>query len=162
TSSTWPPTPSAPTTGASSARSSARGPRCRRCPCDCAPGASMATPSTTPGPSRRTTSWAPCGGTTCGSSSRRARRRNGPLAGAGAAATKDDKVAPHLEEVDLGERLLGDNVLHAAVVNPGPAASFSLRWEFTSPSGKASRYQTPALMIPAGGRVPVALPYTLT
>jgi hypothetical protein len=78
------------------------------------------------------------------------------------AAPKDDKAAPHLEELDLGERLLGDNVLRAVLVNPGAAGSFSLRWDLTSPSGKTTRTDTPARAVPAAGRVPIDLPYTLT
>jgi hypothetical protein len=82
--------------------------------------------------------------------------------GVKAVAARTDNATPHLEELDLGERLLGDNVLRAAVVNPGAAGGFALRLEFTSPSGQTSRFQSPARAVPAGGRVSVELPYTLT
>jgi hypothetical protein len=69
---------------------------------------------------------------------------------------------PGLDGLDLGERLLGANVLRARLVNPGGAAAYGLRWQFTSPSGKRSTFEAPARPVPAGGKVAVELPYKLT
>lgn len=77
-------------------------------------------------------------------------------------ATKPARQAVGLAELDLGERLLGDNVLSAAIANPGAAGTFTLQWEFTSPSGKRSSFRTAATAVAANARVPLKLPYSLT
>lgn len=68
----------------------------------------------------------------------------------------------HLEKLDLGERLLGENFLHAVVVSPNYSGPCTLTWEFTSPSGKTSQVRSEPLKLQAGGQVPVRLPYLLT
>ncbi|MCI0462034.1 MAG: hypothetical protein L0Z62_34210, partial [Gemmataceae bacterium] len=68
---------------------------------------------------------------------------------------------PHLSDLDLGERLFGANVLTARVVNPGPGATFALRWEFTAPSGNRSEFTSAPVHVPAGGEHEVRLAYTL-
>lgn len=70
-------------------------------------------------------------------------------------------LAPYVEDVDLGERLLGDNVLAARVVNPGRAATFALAWSFTSPTGKRSARRSAAVRVAAGGDSELRVPYTL-
>ena len=77
-------------------------------------------------------------------------------------ADRAPKAGPHLAELDLGERMLGENVLRGVVVSPGAAARVSLRWEFTSPSGKRSAFTGPAAPVPAGGRAAIDVPYVLT
>ncbi len=61
-----------------------------------------------------------------------------------------------------GERRIGDNVLTATVANPGPAGTFRLRWEFTSPTGKTSRFESAAVSVGKAGTAEVRVPYTLT
>jgi hypothetical protein len=68
----------------------------------------------------------------------------------------------HLADLDLGERLLGDNVLRATLVNAGPAAAYALRWEVTSPSGNRSVFTTETRPAAAGEHVGFQLPYQLT
>ena len=68
---------------------------------------------------------------------------------------------PHVSKLDLGERLLGKNVLEAELVNPGPAGTFGLRWEFTAPSGKKTTWDSPPRQVQAGGRAAIAIPYVL-
>jgi hypothetical protein len=82
--------------------------------------------------------------------------------GCKAVAEPSAPSAVHLTSLDPGERLLGDNVLSATIVNPGPAGTFRLRWEFTAPSGKASTFESPAQAVAANGQAPARLPYTLT
>lgn len=72
------------------------------------------------------------------------------------------RAEPLIENLDLGERLIGENVLRASLFNPGPPAAFALRWEFASPSGVKSSYTTPALRVETGGRTRFELPYYLT
>ena len=71
-------------------------------------------------------------------------------------------TSPYLASFDLGERMIGDNTLAATLVNPGAAGVFRLRWEFTSPSGKASRFESKPLTVPAGARASVSVSYALT
>src|SRR5207249_2646394 len=73
--------------------------------------------------------------------------------GAKAVAAESPAAGPHLERLDLGERMLGDNLLSATVVS-GPG--HTLRLELTSPAGRASRFEGKAA---ADGTLRV--PYTL-
>lgn len=66
----------------------------------------------------------------------------------------------HLADLDLGERLLGDNVLRATVVNPGPPRTVSLVWAFMSPSGHLSTIKRPYALQPTG-RTLIELPYRI-
>jgi hypothetical protein len=70
--------------------------------------------------------------------------------------------APRLDDLDLGERLLGDNVLSATLAAPAPGGTFVLQWEFASPSGKKSQFKSPPVAIPGGGRTAVRVPYVVT
>jgi hypothetical protein len=64
----------------------------------------------------------------------------------------------HLEDLDLGERRLGENVLTATLVNPGQAIKLRVFWRFGGdPLGSSS---TDLLDVPAGGRVPIRLTYS--
>ncbi len=67
--------------------------------------------------------------------------------------------APHLENLDLGERKLGENTLTATLVNPGPAGTFELQWGYTAPAGWGS---TGPLQLAAGERLDVSLRYQIT
>ncbi len=71
------------------------------------------------------------------------------------------RPAPHLEDLDLGERKLGDNLLTATLVNPGPAGSFAVRWEFTSPTGHGSAFNSKPQQLASGGHAAVSLPYRI-
>src|SRR5207253_1242901 len=71
-------------------------------------------------------------------------------------------VAPRLDNLDLGERLLGENVLSATIVNPGPPGMFRLRWEFTSPSGQKSSFESKPQPVDANGKAPAVVAYSLT
>lgn len=48
---------------------------------------------------------------------------------------------PHLTHLDLGERMLGGNVLRATMTNPGPPQKFTLFWEFTPPDDTLSQFR---------------------
>jgi hypothetical protein len=65
-------------------------------------------------------------------------------------------------ELDLGERLLGQNVLTATIDNPGAARRFALRWEYTPPNGKKSSFETKPQEVTAKGRTRFAVPYLLS
>jgi hypothetical protein len=69
--------------------------------------------------------------------------------------------AVRLASLDLGERLFGENVLRAAIANPGAARRLALRWQFTSPSGRVVKVDGAAVDVPARGEKPVELPYVL-
>ena len=81
--------------------------------------------------------------------------------GARAAPAERVTAGPHLTELDLGERLLGDNVLTARVVNPDPAAAFSLHWAFTSPTGQRAEFTSAPVPLRAGADAGLRLAYTL-
>jgi hypothetical protein len=85
------------------------------------------------------------------------------LTARGVSSIANEAVAPgpRLERLDLGERALGINTLSARIVNPGPAKSFVLEWQFTSPSGARSRFASSAVAVPEGGSAPVTLTYEL-
>jgi hypothetical protein len=68
----------------------------------------------------------------------------------------------HLEQLDLGERMLGENVLTAVIGSPPKAAKYILRWEFTSPAGKKAVHESTPVTVSAGSKVPVRIPYVLT
>jgi hypothetical protein len=68
-----------------------------------------------------------------------------------------------LAGLDLGERMIGDNALSATIVNKtGAAATYRLRWEFTSPTGKASKFESQPQKVEAGSSIEVSVRYTLT
>jgi hypothetical protein len=75
--------------------------------------------------------------------------------------------AARLIRLDMGERLLGENVL-TATLKGQQGATFRLLWEVTSPTGKAARFESKPLVIPIPQRkdesdeLVIALPYTLT
>jgi hypothetical protein len=73
-------------------------------------------------------------------------------------------IGDYLGELDLGERLLGDNVLAARIVNLGlsGANTFTLQWEFTAPSGTKSHFASQPQQVKGGESVAVRIPYTLT
>lgn len=68
---------------------------------------------------------------------------------------------PRLAELDLGERLLGENTLSATVTNPGPADAFALAFELRSPVGAVVRRRSAALRVPSGGTGRLDLTYPL-
>ncbi len=82
----------------------------------------------------------------------------GVVRGANAYAWPGIQIA----DFDLGERLIGANVIKATLLNPGPAQPFSLRWRFTSPGGRSWTFTSAPQAVPAGGRVPFQVPYELT
>lgn len=88
----------------------------------------------------------------------------GELAGRGVKPAPLDAVDAdlRLENVDLGERLLGRNTLTTTIANPGSAREVQLRWEFTSPRGTHATNQTQTLRLPKAGKTSVELPYELT
>jgi len=72
----------------------------------------------------------------------------------------ETKAGPRVDNLDLGERLLGENVLTATLVNPAAAPRLlGLRWDFTSPTGKKSSFAHPAVQVAGQRRVAVKLPY---
>lgn len=73
-------------------------------------------------------------------------------------AVKEDT---HLQDLDLGERLLGANVLRATVVNQGPPRSVVLEWKFASPSGKETTFRSKPQTIKTGTPTVVEVPYNL-
>lgn len=81
--------------------------------------------------------------------------------GVKAAAKQTPEPGLRLEGLSLGERMLGDNVLRATLVNPGRTVRAGLRWEFTSPSGRRSTFAWLVQRVPKSGRLDIALPYSL-
>jgi hypothetical protein len=77
------------------------------------------------------------------------------------APTDGPPSALHLAGLDLGERLLGENVLRATIANPGTARRLGLRWEFVSPRGRVTRIDGALVDVPAHGDKLVELPYLL-
>lgn len=68
-----------------------------------------------------------------------------------------------LDNLDLGERLLGENILRGAVQNSTSSPlAVSLQWQFTSPSGKASSYKSAPQKIAAGARGVFQIPYEVS
>ena len=66
-------------------------------------------------------------------------------------------AAPHLSRLDLGERLLGGNVLTAEIVNPGRDGRYRLEWQYNSPGGKPIVVRSDPVKVPAI----VQLPYMI-
>ena len=87
----------------------------------------------------------------------RGARRTGPAAG----ACGRTAFEVHLAGLDLGERLLGENVLRATIANPGSACRLGLRWEFISPAGRVTKIDGALVDVPAHGDKLVELPYVL-
>ncbi len=80
--------------------------------------------------------------------------------GVKAAKNKEAAREIHLEDVRLGEGLLGPNVLEATLVNPNNAeATFSLEWSFALADGKSRKFTGKAVKVPAGSRQHVELEY---
>lgn len=70
---------------------------------------------------------------------------------------------PRIDHLDLGERMLGENILTGTLVNPDQKPrKLRLTWQFKSPSGKASSFDLPPVVVPARGKLPFKLPYTVT
>ncbi|MHB9109671.1 MAG: ExbD/TolR family protein [Armatimonadota bacterium] len=69
-------------------------------------------------------------------------------------------IATNLTALDLGEQKLGDNLL-TATVRPQLFSKALLRLELTSPSGKKSVFNTPAMKAGGDGLIHFALPYRL-
>ena len=67
-----------------------------------------------------------------------------------------------LADINLGDPLLGENLLQATPVNPGPAGTFRLRWDITSPSGKKAHFMSAPQQVPMKGRAVLGVPYALT
>jgi len=67
-----------------------------------------------------------------------------------------------LSGLDLGERLLGPNLLKATLYNPGAEQPFKLRWRYTSPAGNTRTCETLYQTIPTGSRVPFQVPYLIS
>lgn len=67
-----------------------------------------------------------------------------------------------LTGLDLGERLLGSNIVNATLYNPGPSQAFRLRWRFTSPAGTNYAFESDSQTVPAGGRAPFQVPYAIS
>lgn len=74
-------------------------------------------------------------------------------------------VAPvpgmYLSELDLGERLIGDNLLSATLENPGSATTVALELETVSPQGTRRKFAAAPQSVRAGERVSFRLPYRL-
>ncbi len=68
---------------------------------------------------------------------------------------------PQLVFLDLGERLLGENTLSAAIHNLGPARTFTLRWAYTSPTGKVKIVDSKPQKVGASVQVGMSLKYEL-
>lgn len=66
---------------------------------------------------------------------------------------------PRIVELDLGERLSGDNTLRAVVHNPGPAATFSLRLTMNAESVITSQDKSLPQQIKANGTAVFTLTY---
>ena len=66
-----------------------------------------------------------------------------------------------LTRLDLGERLFGENVLTATIVNAGPSATLALELVTVSPRGAKRRFVSAPQRIGAGGEAPFRLPYVL-
>lgn len=68
---------------------------------------------------------------------------------------------PHFDHLDFGERLLGTNAVGADIVNPGPAQTYIVRLELTSPSGPTEVFESGPIETPQGGSAPFLLVYKL-
>lgn len=69
--------------------------------------------------------------------------------------------ALHLEGLDLGECLLGDNELSATLVNPGPAGKLALQLDLVAPSGAKSQFRSPPQEAGPGKPALFRVPYAL-
>ena len=63
--------------------------------------------------------------------------------------------------LDLGERMLGENVLVAKVHNRGTDEMLALVWDFTSPSGKTSSFRSEPQRFVANQTAEIRVPYTI-
>ena len=68
----------------------------------------------------------------------------------------------YLTELDLGERLLGENRLLATVRNPGPTGQFTLIWEYTSPSGAKLMFRSQPVTVAVGKTADVTVAYMVS
>jgi hypothetical protein len=79
---------------------------------------------------------------------------------------KESKTAPHLEDLDVGERMLGKNTLTATLVNPGAARTIRVGYKLyppivLAPKKSTTQKKVEAFEVPAGGRVLVRIPILL-
>jgi hypothetical protein len=81
--------------------------------------------------------------------------------GVQSATTDGPPAVVRLASLDLGERLLGENVLRATIANPGEARRLGLRWEFISPAGRVTKIDGALVDVPVRGERLVELPYAL-
>lgn len=78
------------------------------------------------------------------------------------AAATNARPGIHLMNLDLGERLLGDNVLSATIANPeATPRQLTLAWEFESPSGKQSRFRSAPVNVGSNAKMSVRVPYVI-
>lgn len=75
-------------------------------------------------------------------------------------------TGPHLEKLDLGEGLLGQNEISAEIVNPGPERTFNLRLSVNAADrGASDAKETPVtsapVKVPMGQRAKLRLAYLL-
>lgn len=70
----------------------------------------------------------------------------------------DPQTGLRIVELDLGERLYGENTLRAVVENPGPARKLTLRWEVGERIGAG---ESLTLDAGANGRTTFTIPYRL-
>ncbi|MHB9110600.1 MAG: hypothetical protein ACYDCO_26400 [Armatimonadota bacterium] len=72
------------------------------------------------------------------------------------------KPAPYLENLSLGEGMIGANVLTAKLLNPGPAANLGIRLSLIAPSGRTTTFAGKPQKVREGGSAEINLPYELT
>lgn len=72
-----------------------------------------------------------------------------------------NKETVHIQEIDLGERMFGANVLTATVFNPGKEAAYSLHWEFENPRALVFVAKSPPKLIPQGKATVLSVEYQL-
>ena len=86
------------------------------------------------------------------------------LSARGVKPPSDDRppATLHLADLDVGERLLGENLLRATVVNPGEARKLALEWQLTSPAGRVTKFQSAPVDVPARGETSVEVPYVVS
>lgn len=76
-------------------------------------------------------------------------------------ARQTSQIAPHLTKLDLGEQLLGDNIIKAQLINPGIETEFFVQMKWDGENDSAPILSKPV----RAGRslpVPVSLTYTIS
>jgi hypothetical protein len=81
--------------------------------------------------------------------------------GVAAADARQVPAGLRLTALELGERLVGENVLLATVAGAEVGAKLGLELEIRSPRGKHRRYATPIESVSRAGTVSFRLPYAL-